>query len=226
VPRFAYVASKASNRVYGYTIDAATGALMENSSVPACRGPVALTANRTGRWLYVVCGDSFEVWVFTVGATGQLALLQTMPVYGDPEAGAIAPSDCCLYVTKNLAGAGPLTTSFTLQRYTINATTGELAFAEEQRTQGANPDAVAVSPQGDYVFVANFSGGASSTYAGGNVMTFRANPSTGAMTPVGLVQTGVAPVSLEVDPSGTWPSWPIAPEMAWPYTRSITSRGT
>jgi DNA-binding beta-propeller fold protein YncE len=35
-------------------------------------------------------------------------------------------------------------------------------------------------------------------------MTFRANPSTGAMTPVGLVQTGVAPVSLEVDPSGTW----------------------
>jgi len=69
------------------------------------------------------------------------------------------------------------------QLYTINPLNGLLTFVEGQRTQGADPDAVALTPQGDYAIVANTSEK--------HLMTFKIDPFSGRMTPVGLTTEAV-----------------------------------
>jgi 6-phosphogluconolactonase (cycloisomerase 2 family) len=198
-PRVAFVTNTAPGTISQYTIDA-SGRMSANGSVAACQEPVGLAIDNTHRWLYVACsGKSFQIAVFRIESTGGLTLLQRMPVSGSPSAVAVHPSNCCLYVTKSLAlpveaGGSPGSTSFTLQRYTIDPPTGLLAFAEEQRTQGADPDVVVVAPQGDLAFVGNTSGA--------SVMTFRTDPISGRMTPIGLTPTGDSPTSMVVTPQG------------------------
>jgi 6-phosphogluconolactonase (cycloisomerase 2 family) len=195
--RFAFATSKASGMIFGFTIDA-SGRMSANGSVAACNGPVGLATDHTRQWLYVACGDKpFEVVVFRIDAAGRLTLQQKVPVSGAPSAVAVAQSNCCLYVTKSLAlpvVAGPDQVSFTLQRYMINRSDGQLTFAEEQRTQGADPDAVVQSPQGDYTITANASGN--------DLMTFRTDPISGQMTVVELTPTGRTPTSLAFTSQG------------------------
>ena len=59
--QFAYVASKDrnSNRVHAYTIDAATGALTERSSVLVSNQPASLAIDPLGRFVYVGLQESF-----------------------------------------------------------------------------------------------------------------------------------------------------------------------
>jgi 6-phosphogluconolactonase (cycloisomerase 2 family) len=196
--RFAFATSKASGRIYGFTIDA-SGRMSANGSVAACNGPVGLAIDHTRQWLWAACADKlFQVVGFKIDANGQLTRQQQVVVDGAPSAVAVAPSNFKLYVTKSLAlpvVSGPDHVSYTLQQYTINQKTGLLTFDEEQRTQGADPDAVVSTPQGDFVLVANTTGN--------DIKIFRANPFTGGITAAGgLTLTGRSPTSLAFTPQG------------------------
>jgi 6-phosphogluconolactonase (cycloisomerase 2 family) len=90
------------------------------------------------------------------------------------------------------------TNAFTVQAYTINASTGALTSVGTTAT-GPFPYYVACDPTGKFVYVTN----ASAVDAGGNtVQTYTINQSTGALTSVGTVAAGVNPYGVACDPTG------------------------
>jgi len=72
--RFAYAADYTSNLIYGYAIDASTGALASHGN-PTATGtyPSAIAVDLTGKFVYVVNRDSNDISAYRIGATGVLA---------------------------------------------------------------------------------------------------------------------------------------------------------
>src|SRR5258708_3077273 len=80
---FAYVANFRSGDVSAYTIDGATGALMEvdGSPFPAGSGPWSVTVDPTGQFAYVANGGSNNVSAYSIdGTTGALTEIDASPL--------------------------------------------------------------------------------------------------------------------------------------------------
>src|SRR6266436_1332658 len=87
--QFAYVANQFSTNVSGYTINAATGALIPipGSPFPAGALPLSVVVDPTGRFAYVANANSANVSGYTINAaTGTL-----IPIFGSPFAAGNGP---------------------------------------------------------------------------------------------------------------------------------------
>ncbi len=80
----------ATNSVYGFSINFSSGILTQLPATPTGTGPVIMTFDPAGKFLYVVNDVSNDVWVFSLDAsTGTLT-----PVAGSPFPTLLASANC------------------------------------------------------------------------------------------------------------------------------------
>ncbi|MET0794281.1 MAG: beta-propeller fold lactonase family protein [Polyangiaceae bacterium] len=202
--RFAYAGSVAGRAIYGYTIDADSGAL-SSMGEPIVVGNETqgganyLVADPTGHFLYVSNAFGGGITGFTIApTTGALTVIPGSPfgavglpgghnVFGG--AIAIKPSGDFLY---SVGGA--------LNAFAI-AADGKLdlvAGSPFTLDVQSDPDAsnLAIDPQGAYLYTTHFLGN-------NHIHGFKIDPGNGSLAAVPSSPiTGTAPYSVAVDPSG------------------------
>ncbi len=119
---FAYVANFRSGDVSAYTIDGATGALMEvdGSPFPAGSGPWSVTVDPTGQFAYVANGGSNNVSAYSIdGTTGALTEIDgsPFPAGSAPRSVTVDPAGRFAYVANSGSN---------VSAYSIDGTTGAL----------------------------------------------------------------------------------------------------
>ena len=177
------------SRIYGFAIDATTGALTAVAGSPWLVGSNKLTmglaVDPTGRFLYAANTTSNDIVGYSIdGNTGTLTPLASSPFAGGsgPERLAIAPTGTLLYATNG--------NSNTISGYALNTNTGALTPLPGSPTPtGLLPRGLVIDPSGQLLYVANV--------AGDTVSAFSLNSTSGALAPLGSpASTGSAPFSL------------------------------
>ncbi|WP_233836604.1 beta-propeller fold lactonase family protein [Paraburkholderia sp. ZP32-5] len=191
--QFAY-AVESANAIYGYAVDATTGALtpLAASPFPASGDPSNIAITPTGAFAYVTLSGNNTVAGFAIDAgTGALTPVAggPVPAGADPHAIAITPSGKFVYVT-NL-------NSNTVSGYSINASTGVLTpIGGATVPTGNSPYSIVVDPSGRFVYVGN--------YNDADVSGYTIDATTGALTPMAApFPGGPNPFSIAVNPAGT-----------------------
>ena len=210
---FAYVANYGQKNVSGYKINRTTGALTEIPDDPLTEipdgspfpargvGPYSVAVDPSGKFAYVANSDSDNVSGYTINpTTGALTAMAgpPFPAGDEPRSVAVDPSGKFAYVAnfrdKNVSG------------YQIDPTTGALKeIPDDPLTEipdgspfparGVGPNSVAVDPSGKFAYVANSEKSDSGKYS---VSGYMINPTTGALTHIGSVEAGKAPLSVAI----------------------------
>jgi 6-phosphogluconolactonase (cycloisomerase 2 family) len=143
--RFLYVANNGTTTVTvsAYLIDAADGSLAEIGGSPFSAapgiGPVSLSADPLGRFLYVANGTSNNVSVFVIQATGELVEHTNSPfALGSPT----SPQSIAVDLSGQFAYVA--NASGTVTAFAINQTSGGLSntVAGSPFVAGSNPSAI------------------------------------------------------------------------------------
>jgi 6-phosphogluconolactonase (cycloisomerase 2 family) len=202
--RFAYAGSVAANAIYGYKIDADTGALSSiGEPIPAGDathgGANYVAADPSGHYLYVSHAFGPGITGFEINATsGALGVINGSPfgaagIPGDHDVfgGAIAikPGGGFLYSV-----GGSLNAFAIDENGKLSLVPGSPFSLDVQ----SDPDAsnLTIDPQGAYLYTTHFLGN-------NQISGFKIDPSSGALAAVpGSPVTGNAPYSAAVDPSG------------------------
>lgn len=226
---YVYVTSNTpQGEISAYHADSVSGALSQVAGSPfASQGsnPVAEIASPNGQYLYVANHGSNNIAVFTVGTDGQLASTHTYTTPGsEPMSLAMNTAGTLLFVVDYYApgysdsapGPGALVV------YPVNSdgslgnpvSNGGAAFTGLQ----CFPFGVAVSPNGDFVYVTNTNsviattsapttgttptGTAAGCPANGTISGF-AIGSSGSLTPVtgSPFSAGSTPTGIAIDPT-------------------------
>ena len=195
--KFAYVANSTSNNVSEFTINSTTGALtaISGSPVSAGKGPAAVRVDPSGKFVFVGNATSYDVSGYTVNSTtGALTALAVGAVRARKAPAAIAVSSGTTSIkytpsfvfVADFAGGVPV--------LSVNATTGALTAVSGSPFGSGTPRAVAVSPNGSFVYTAN--GDVTDT-----IGEYKVNTTTGALTSVGTIACGSSPYDVVVDPT-------------------------
>jgi len=185
--------------IFGYLIDADTGALSAIAGPPPAGGSY-VAADPTGNFVYV-SGQGLAGYRIdqTSGALSELSGspfgTSGLPVNDIVLGGAIAfkPTGDFLYTT----GAGP--NDGALNAFAIEAGTGKLSLVtgspfSRDLGSDANASNIAMDPQGQYLYVTSFA----TRHVSGFVIA-----ANGKLTPVpGAPPTAGAPFAIGVEPSG------------------------
>lgn len=183
--------------IYAFNVNAATGALTPVSGSPFSSFgsyPSNIVLDPAGQFAFVSNNSSGTVAAFSINASnGQLTLIGTVPA-GTPGNAAVALSSKSLYVMDDL--------THVIRAFTI-AGTGSLAALSTPIFQGvSNPLMPAISPNGNFLYVPNWSTGG--TVAPNTVSAFSIDPSTGLLAAVAgsPFATGAEPASVSIDSQG------------------------
>ncbi len=194
--RFVYVGNNGSSNVSGFSITTATAALtpVPNAVFATTANPLRLRVDPSGRFVYVSTGAT-GTDIFPINSDGSLGARTTQgPTTGRESQDVIVePLGQFAYVADGLDG---------VSAYAVNASSGALTLIQTSGgqdffTAGTTPVALAASPNGDFLYVANF--------GSNNVSGFRIG-ADGRLTAVtgSPFAAGTNPVSLSVDPSGSF----------------------
>jgi 6-phosphogluconolactonase len=202
------VTSQGATDVNAYGIDLKTGLLTQLNTaapVPANSIPGPIVLDPTGNFAYVgnmaTGGGPGNISAYSVGTNGKLASVGSNPATGvNPVALAIDIGNHFLFVANqgsNNVSVFSIGSNATL----TSAGTVDTGTTPLGGSASATPNAVAVTPSGSFLYVAN---------QGQNTVTaFAVNSGTGALTPVGgraaaNFPAGTAPSGLTIDPSGKY----------------------
>ncbi|HBE76544.1 MAG TPA: hypothetical protein DDW65_01995 [Firmicutes bacterium] len=193
---FVYV-TNGLNNISGYTINATTGKLQEIGGSPFTTdsGPISVTADPNGKFIYVANKNSGNISAYTINTTtGALSpiLGSPFPAGAGPISVTVDPNGKYLYVANSGDGINP----GEISAYTIDSTTGALALISGSPfSAGIYPFLVVADPLGRYVYAANL--------LGNNISAYTIN-SGGVLAPVtgSPFSAGTKPVSVAVDPTG------------------------
>jgi 6-phosphogluconolactonase len=200
--RFMYVSDDGTSTIDGFTIDPVTGFLTPIAAVTGytngtLAAPEDLVVDKTDQFLYVTnsTAGNNTVSAFSFGPTGALTPLvpATYPTGATPLLAAISPSNN-LYI--------PNSGDNTISAFSISATTGALTVLPSVTVTGATAISNAVvDPTSTYLYVLDSGTGS----AAGNVYgyTLATTGAVGAAIPVTPVATGINPIGITIDPSGT-----------------------
>ena len=208
--KFAYVVNSGSsdgvNGLSAYQIDPNTGALSAIIASESTTGnnPRSVAVSPNGKFAYVanfasttgVNGLSAYTINQTTGALSAIIVSEST-TGSQPQSVAVDPNGKFAYV----ANYGSTIGVNGLSAYTINPNTGALsAIIGSESTTGSRPISVAVSPNGQFAYVANF---ASTTGVNG-LFAYTINQTTGALSAIIVSEstTGSQPRSVTVDPNG------------------------
>jgi 6-phosphogluconolactonase len=194
--RFALAADLGLDKMLIYRFDANKGSLSPNdpqfAKVDPGAGPRHLAFHPKGKFAYVLTEMENSVTVFAYKASnGSLSLLQTVSALstlredykGPKEAAEIAvhPSGKFLYAS-NRAGID------TISAFAIDPAKGTLKLKDEYPTMGKTPRNFAIDPTGKFLLAAN--------QESNNIVIFRIDSTTGALTPTGDIAEAPAPVCI------------------------------
>jgi 6-phosphogluconolactonase len=191
--RFALAADLGLDDVLVYKLDPTLGSLTPHNppyvQVKPGSGPRHFVFHPNGKFAYVLTEMATTVTAFSWDANrGALTAIQTVPTLprdysGPTEAAEIAvhPSGKFLYAA-NRAGVDTITI------FAVDAARGTLKETGRVSTKGRTPRNFAIDPTGAFLLAAN--------QDSGNIVVFRIDPSTGALTPTGGEEKVAAPVSI------------------------------
>jgi 6-phosphogluconolactonase len=205
-----YVTNSGSDNVSGYSINATSGILaaIPGSPFSNVSGPSAMAVSSNGFFAYVTNGRTSTVAAFRVSTEGALLSVPTTPsnpnpapVEAAPGTLAIAPNTKHVYVGNsgtdkvtafNIEASGALTL--------IPQTAGT---TNPVAVNGADPAAIAITPNGQFLYVAN---------SGSNDITAFSIGATGLLSliaPSGAhanpIKTSVtAPKGMAISPNGSF----------------------
>jgi 6-phosphogluconolactonase len=194
--RFALAVDLGLDEVLIYRFHATKGTLAPNNT-PFAKlnpgsGPRHLAFHPNGRFAYVLTEMESSVTSFAYKASnGSLSPLQTLSTLstlrkdysGPKEAAEIAvhPNGKFLYAS-NRAGID------TISAFSINPAKGTLSLRDEYPTMGKTPRNFAIDPTGKFLLAAN--------QESNNIVIFRIDSTTGALTPTGEIVEAPAPVCI------------------------------
>ncbi len=193
---FLYVGST-SGAMYVYTVGSDGSLSLGNGGTPVFTGnsPAAMVIDGSGKWMVWASAFSGEVYVQGVNTTtGALTNVNTAGVgLASTSASALAITPNAQYVYVALGTGGVETLSF-------NATTGALAAVNTVLAPKQSLDAdlaVAVSPNGQYLFV---------TETGINAVRVFSIATNGTLSEVSgsPFKTGLGPAAVLVDSTGSY----------------------
>jgi 6-phosphogluconolactonase len=197
---FMWVATQGDQMVRAYTISQTNGSInpIGTNGTPVATGvqPTAMTITPDGRTMFIVNAEGTvtnpggTVTAYTIKADGTLAASGTGIKAGQiPIALAVDPSGKFLFVANQ--GTSSDVTSGTISVFSVSGTTlsPPVNFPTElpSDVSGSGPSAVAVSPAGNFLYVANqFS----------NTVQSYSFDASGALTPIGTYAVGTNPSGL------------------------------
>jgi 6-phosphogluconolactonase (cycloisomerase 2 family) len=197
-----YVTTQGNTSVTAFGINLGNGQLSTASkAAPAGNVPSAVVVTPKADAVFVANSQDGTISSYTVNSDGTLTAAN-----GSATAAGIAPTGLAidsggkfLFVANQGTFSDPA--SGTVSVYSINGSAltlvGSFSTAENGATSGPGPVSVAVTPNADYLYVANQF---SNTVAGFSV------DSTGALTPLGIpaYTVGTSPSAVELTPDGNF----------------------
>jgi len=194
--RFALAVDLGLDEILVYRFNAAKGTLAPNTS-PFAKlnpgaGPRHLAFHPNGKFAYVLAEMGSSVTAFAYRASsGSLSSLQTVSTLsilrkdysGPKEAAEIAmhPNGKFLYAS-NRAGIDTIST------FSIDPIKGTLQLKDEYPTMGKTPRNFSIDPTGKFLLAAN--------QQSNNIVVFRIDSTTGALSPTGENTEAPAPVCI------------------------------
>lgn len=190
--RFLYVIDPDKNGVRAFTIDSTTGAIAPVSTLAFDTGtsPQDLSIDPSGRFLYVDSDSPPEVTAFAIDQnTGALRSVPGSPFVTPELPFMMTATNCCVYMSSTDQPGGVL-------GYRTDASSGALTSIKGSPfAAGQSTVSVAADVTGNHIIAVNDTQNA--------VMSFGADPTTGALNEVGLpISVGNNPVAVSVTPQG------------------------
>jgi 6-phosphogluconolactonase (cycloisomerase 2 family) len=192
--RFVYVGNNGSSSVSGFSINTTTAALtpVPSATFATTANPLRLRVDPAGRFVYVATGGT-GTDIFPINSDGSLGTRTTQaPTAGrESQDALVEPLGQFAYVADGLDGVSAYAVNASSGALTLIQTTGGADFF----TTGTTPVALAATPNGDFLYVANSGSNNISGFrigADGRLTAVTGSPFAG----------GSNPVSLSVDPSG------------------------
>jgi 6-phosphogluconolactonase len=194
--RFALAADLGLDKILVYRFNAAKGTLTANTppfaKLDPGAGPRHLAFHPNGKFAYVLTEMGSSVTAFAYKASnGSLSPLQTVSTlstlrkdYSGPKEAAeivVHPNGKFLYAS-NRAGID------TISAFSIDPIKGTLHLKDEYPTMGKTPRNFAIDPTGKFFLAAN--------QESNNIVIFRIDSTTGALSPTGEVTKAPAPVCI------------------------------
>jgi 6-phosphogluconolactonase len=194
--RFALAADLGLDKILVYRFNSAKGTLAPDTppfvKLSPGAGPRHLAFHPNGKFAYVLTEMGSSVTAFAYKASnGSLAPLETVSTFsilrkdysGPKEAAEIAvhPSGRFLYAS-NRAGID------TISAFSIDPMKGTIHLKDEYPTMGKTPRNFAIDPTGKFLLAAN--------QESNNIVIFRIDSTTGALTPTGEITEAPAPVCI------------------------------
>lgn len=193
--KYAYVSNQNENKIFGFSVDATTGAFTAVGTPQITdTGPRDITIDPAGKHLYVANYSGGDVSGYTINADGTLTLIGSAatplaaganPIFVD-----IEPSGKFAYVSNAAAAGG-------IYAYSIDPSTGALtALTGSPFATGSKALFAIADASGKYLYTAN-NGSAS-------ISAFSIDATTGALAPVGTYPTssnpGAQPFVVSINP--------------------------
>ena len=168
-----YLYGATPTTIYQYAIGQGGGltALSPASVAAGVTTVWEVEVSKDGRFLYAVSRDDGKVYVYAIGADGQLTAVPalTTTVGGGP-----------LYITFNAAGTVAYVvnrTPSTVSQFSVDTTTGALTpLTPATVATGSDPIQLAITPDAKWAYV--------TSYTSGLITMYSVNAATGALTPL------------------------------------------
>ena len=191
--RFVLASDLGLDEVLIYRFDSGKGTLSPNNppfvKVNAGAGPRHFAFHPSGKFGYVLTEMTATVAAFSYdSSTGALSTQQTIPTLPKDYSGPIEAAELVVHPSGKFLYASNRAGLDTITEFTIDAGKGTLKIVDKFSTKGKTPRNFAIDPTGSFLLAAN--------QDSGNVVVFRIDPASGALTPTGVETKVPAPVCV------------------------------
>jgi 6-phosphogluconolactonase len=196
--KYVYAANAGENDISLFTVQPGGQLIETGSRTPTGTSPTLAVVDSAGAYLYV--GNSGSISVFSISSSdGSLTQVGNPFQIGiAPLNMKLSPSGNFLYVTGASSQAGTPGYIEVLAIDTAVTPPASPLSVVALTQPGASPYGLVISPNGNYLYTANF---------GDNTISEFTIQSNGLLTPITgspIGETFTGPVSLVIDPSGTY----------------------
>jgi YVTN family beta-propeller protein len=195
-----FVSTQGDSLVSSYAIDLSTGLLTANGAGLATGGmPTAMLLSPSGTTLFIANSATNNISTYTVKTDGTLTAGSSSATTGTtPLSMAIDSASHFLFVANlgsQIDPASGTVSVFTIQSGGLTEVAGSpFRVAPLSAPSGPGPSALAVTPDGKFLYVAN--------QFEGTVSSFVVDGTSGALTAGPTVVVGTAPSGIAVTPDG------------------------
>jgi 6-phosphogluconolactonase len=191
--RFVLAADLGLDEVLIYRFDAASGKLSPNTppfvKLAPGSGPRHFAFHPNGKFAYVLTEMAATVTAFSYDApNGSLSPLQTIATLPKSYSGSIEAAELVVHPSGKFLYASNRAGIDTITAFAIDPAKGTLKLLDKFSTKGKTPRNFAIDPTGTYLLAAN--------QESSNIVVFRINPQTGALTDTGQQLQVPAPVCV------------------------------